>query len=239
MSLSGEVQIFGSDHLTISSSPLHNLGAKGVAKDGRVFRYAKAGAADLAPGKLAVAADVVANHINIAVQAAAAVGDMQVSVTLGATAVVANLYAGGHLVVSDVDGEGISYLISGHAAHAGSGTLVVKLSEPVKVALTTNSEVSLQQNPFSGLQISVTDQTDMAIGIPNVAITAAYYGWVQTRGVCAALADEAITAGLALTIGTGVAGALEALDAAGEAQIGVAIMAAVDTEYRPVFLMLD
>jgi hypothetical protein len=97
----------------------------------------------------------------------------------------------------------------------------------------------LDKNPWSAAVISVTDQADMPVGIPNVTITAAYYGWLQTKGVCSAFADESITAGLSLTTGTGVAGALEALDAAGEPLVGVALVAGVDDEYRAVSLMID
>jgi hypothetical protein len=93
-----------------------------------------AGAAALAPGKLAVAATVVANHQNMAVAAAAAVGATSVTVTLGATAATADYYADGFLTINDAAGEGISYRVKSHPAHAGSGSLVVELYDPIKVA---------------------------------------------------------------------------------------------------------
>lgn len=223
----------------ISSIPRAKLGEKTVTADGRVYRYAKAGAVDLAPGKLVVAATAVANHENIAVASAAAVGDTQITVTLGATLATANQYSEGFMVVNDAAGEGIAYKIKSHPAANASASLVVTLEDPIKVALTTSSEVSLMKNLYDGLVISVTDQADAAVGIPNVTVTASYYFWVQTGGVCSALADEALTAGVALTTGTGVAGAVEALDAAGEQEIGVALQAGVDTEYRLIELTLD
>jgi hypothetical protein len=75
--------------------------------------------------------------------------------------------------------------------------------------------------------------------VPNVAVTAAFYAWLQTGGECAVLADEAVAKGLSLTIGTGVVGAVEAADGAGEQVIGVASEALVDTEYRSAFLTID
>jgi len=224
---------------SISASKELPIGTLGQTPDGRCYRYAQAGAADLAPGKLAVAATVVANHQNMAVAAAAAVGATSVTVTLGATAATADYYADGFLTINDAAGEGISYRVKSHPAHAGSGSLVVELYDPIKVALTTSSEASLDKNPWSAAVISVTDQADMPVGIPNVTITAAYYGWLQTKGVCSAFADESITAGLAVTTGTGVAGALEAIDGAGEPLVGVALVAGVDDEYRAVSLMID
>lgn len=237
--LSGSVQLFPSDIYDTSSSAELPVGTLGFTKDGRKFRYSLAGGVTLAAGKLCVAATVVANHQNMAVASAAAVGVNTVTVTLGATAATENQYAGGYLTINDVDGEGISYLVAGHPAADASGSLVVTLVDEVQVALTTSSQASLDKNPWHSAVISVTDQADMPIGIPNVAITNAEYGWIQTHGVCSALADEAITAGAAITTGTGVAGAVEALDAAGEPDIGYALVAGVDTEYRAVYLTID
>lgn len=236
--LSGAVELFAQDILSISSTQQHPLGTQGVTKDGRVYRYGRAGGTTLAPGKLAVAATQAANHENMACAAASA-GATTVTVTLGATAATLNQYAGGYLVINDVNGEGIAYLISGHPAADASATLVVTLAQPIQVALTSSSEASLVLNPWADAVISVSDQLDMPVGIPNVSITNAYYGWFQTRGVCSALADETLAVGEMLTIGSSVGGALEELDATGEALVGVAIQAGVDTEYRAVYLLID
>lgn len=239
MSSTGFVTIYSGDVRTIDSVASHDLGTLGQTPDGRLYRYSQAGAADLAPGKLCVAATQVADHANIAVAAAAAVAATQVSVTLGATLATKDQYEGGYLTVNDATGEGVSYRIRANDAGDASATITVYLAEPIQVALTTSSEVSLVKNPWDSVVISATDQADMPVGIPNVTITAAYFGWIQTGGACAALADEAITAGLALTTGTGTAGAVEALDAAGEFQLGVALQAGVDTEYRTIYLSID
>ena len=239
MSLSGHVQLFASDTRDTGTSQLHPLGTMGATRDGRVYRYGEAGGADLDPGKLTVAATQVGNHANIAVQAAAAVGASQVTVTLGATAASANDYADGYLAVNDAAGEGIAYLVSGHPAADASADLVVALHEDLEVALTTSSEVSLIKNPMKDAVISATDQADLPVGVPNVTIASGSFGWFQTRGVCGVLADEAVTAGLTVTIGTGVAGAVEALDGAGEPDVGKALQAGVDTEYRVIYLHLE
>lgn len=235
----GFVSILDSDIRTTSTVKAHDLGMLGQTPDARKFRYARAGGTDLDPGKLVVAATQVGNHVNMAVAAAAAVGDKSVTVTLGATLATADQYADGFLVINDAAGEGIAYRVAGHPAADSAASLVVTLAEPLKVALTTSSEASLVLNPWADVVISATDQADMPVGVPNVIVDDADYFWCQTGGVCSTLADEAITAGLALTTGTGVAGAVEALDAAGEPQIGVALQAGVDTEYRAVYLTID
>jgi hypothetical protein len=239
MGLTANSVVYAQDFRDISSTKELSLGTKGVTRDGRIYRYSLAGAVALAPGKICINADLVANHTNQAVQAAATVGATEVSVTLGATAATADQYKDGYLVINDADGEGINYLINGHAAHAGSGTLVVNLVDPIEVALTTSSEYTLKANTWAGVVISIADQADQCVGVPNVAVTAAYYAWLQTGGECSVLADEAVAKGLALTIGSSTVGAVEALDAAGEYQIGVASEALVDTEYRSAYLTID
>lgn len=230
-------EISAQDVRTESSTQQEQLGAIAQTPDGRQFRYVKNGAVALSPGKLVVCADETANHVNIAVASAAAVGAEEITVTLGATAATADQYKDGYITINDAAGEGISYLITGHPAADASASLTVKLAEPVKVALTTSSEASLH-SPWSGVIVSVADQVDMPVGVPNVAITASYYGWVQTRGFCSVLADEAVVQGLAITTGSSTVGAVEGKDGAGEVQVGVTIEDLVDTEYRPVYLTL-
>lgn len=216
------------------------LGEKIVTADGRVYRYAKAGGTALAAGKLTVAAEVVPNHVNMAVAAAATVGATQVTVTLGATAATANQYAEGFLIINDADGEGIAYKVASHPAASSGASLVVTLEDPIKVALTTSSEASLFKNKYDGLVISATDQADAPVGVSNIAVTANYYFWVQTGGIAAVLADETIAVGSAVVCGSSTAGAVETADTDDVIQqVGVAIQAGVDTEYRAVELTLD
>src|SRR3990167_1572884 len=109
------------------------LGTKIVTSDGRAFRYVKAGATALVPGKLQDGPATVANHTNIAVASAAAAGATTVTVTLGATAATANQYANGVLAVNDVDGEGYTYSIKSHPAADSQASLVLTLddNEPI------------------------------------------------------------------------------------------------------------
>lgn len=222
-----------------TTTKTETLGAVGATADGRVYRYAKAGASALDPGKLTVNADLDTNVVNKTVARTYAAGVTSIIVDAAGT-VVADAYADGYLTISDATGEGITYRVNGNTGVTGAGEITVSLASPTQTALTIDvSEYTLTKNLWDSVVISATDQADMATGIPNVSVAAGSYFWCQTRGACAAWADEAVTRGLALTIGTGTAGAVEALDAAGEAQIGVASEALVDTEYRQVFLQID
>lgn len=229
----GPKQINNQDIAIESSTKLESIGSLGVSSDGRIFRYAQAGASALVSGNLTVAPVPAANHNNKAVDAAVAVGDKKVVIaSIGATAITADQYADGYLVVQDNAGEGFAYAISGHTAYdASASDVVIHLKDPVEVALTTASEVSLENSPWDGVVIAVVDQLDLPTGIARKALTAAYYGWVQTGGISPVWADETYAVGVDLTIGTGVAGQLEMLDAAGEPRVGSAVRAGVDGEH--------
>lgn len=237
--MSPRISITAQEVRKTSTTKVHELGTLGETPDGRTYRYARAGAVALDPGKIVVNPDLVANHVNRTVDAAVAVGAKELAVDIGATAMTADQYADGYLVVNDANGEGIAYAIEGNTAAGSSGTPTVFLKEPVKVALTTSSEVTFKPNNWADVLISIADQADMCVGVPNVSVAIGAHFWCQTGGECAVLADEAVAKGLALTIGSSTVGAVEALDAAGEHQIGVATEALVDTEYRSAYLQID
>ena len=99
-----------------STSQLEALGTVRVMQNGKVYRYVKAGTNGLTAGKMAVAPAATANHINKALAADVAVGSKRVSITVGATAVTENQYAGGNLAVNDGTGEGTFYRIVSNSA---------------------------------------------------------------------------------------------------------------------------
>jgi hypothetical protein len=223
-----------------SATKQHRLGFKYEDEFNHIWRYVKAGASALDPGKLVVNADSDTDGTNVTVaRTYTANQTTQIVVDFGG-AVAADAFADGSLNVSDATGEGVSVPVVGNTATTGAGEATISLARPIPVALTIDvSEVTLQKSPWDSVVISATDQADMPVGVPQVSIAASEYGWVKTRGTAAVWADEAVTKGQALTIGTGTAGQVEALDAAGEPQIGIAQMALVDTEYRQAFLCID
>lgn len=233
----GYVQAAPNDVHSSSSTQELNLGARAMLQDGREFVYVKAGASALVAGKLQQAPAIVANHQNIAVAAAAAIGDKSVTVTLGATAATADQYAGGFLVVNDADGEGYVYKIEGNPAADSAGSLVVSLADELIEALTTSSEVCLIPNLYNGVIINPTTATNAPVGIAVSDIAANEYGWLQVKGPAPCLSQGAITVGLGIAPSGSVAGAV-AVVAATTNQIGSALQAGVDTEYRTVFVTL-
>ncbi|MBU4317091.1 MAG: hypothetical protein KKF30_07435 [Proteobacteria bacterium] len=226
----------------VSSAIKEVIGQKRETDDGRIFRYAKAGVAALAAGKIGVAADIAAAHLNEAILAAVAAGEycLTLVVTAG-TAILENALRGGQLQINDEAGEGSIYGIESNSAISASGTeIVITLTDPIKVALTTASEFTLAHNPWNGVVESAT--LGKACGVPLVAVPIGNYYWAQTAGLGVGLIDGTPASGSLLQQSNGVAGALEILATGTITFKAVAEMfgtAGVDTEYKPVVYCID
>lgn len=218
------------------------LGQKFEDNFGRTFRLVKAGASNLARGKLTVAPTVDAQHVNMSFQTAPAAGDRSVKVTLGSNAATLNQYQDGWLVVSDDTGQGRAYQVEGHPAADASATLEVTLKEKIDTAgAVSEANVDLIANPHNGVVISATDQNDQPTGVPIVAIAASAYGWVQTGGPCSVLQDATTPpAGDQITISAATPGAVGVADADTEPIVGVQMATAgVSGSYQMANLTLD
>lgn len=238
--ISQRISLTAQDARQVSDTQIHELGTIAETADGRVFRYSSAGATALVAGKVNSSAAKVANHTNIAVSAAASVGDRKVSVTLGATAATQDQYKDGFLVVNDAAGVGCAYRIEGHTAAASAGALDVYLADRVEIALTTSSKVSLVPNPWSGSIVTAASTALFANGSNNVAVAASNFYWSQTRGTASVLSDGIIAKGAYAIVSGSVNGALATqVDTDVVRFVGVAPEATVDTKYYPIFLLVD
>jgi len=209
MSFTGIPVIYGISPHETSATPLHQLGVKGVTSDGRKYRYAQAGGADLAPGLLTMATDVTTNHEDLAVNTFA-VGDKQITVTVGATAITANEYEEGFVNITDEAGQGIMYKIAHCPATAGTADIVITLAEPIVVAAAAATTVTLYRNKYRDIIVTDGTITDLPVGVPNVTIAEDYYGWVQTGGPCSILVGAGdTTPGAEITIDDTTAGGVE------------------------------
>lgn len=226
-----------------STTQEHQLGLQFV--DGEdVYRYAKVGASTITKGKLQTAPAPKTNHHNVSVATAQAIGDKTVTVTLGATAAVADEYAEGYISFNDVTTGGYQMKIKTHPAASSSGSLTVTLYEPLPSALTTSSKGNLVHNTYNNV-IEGTSQTVRAAGVSAVTATTGLFVWLKTRGVASLLADQTIALGSWIVPSTSVSGSVIAISgtyatALVTNKIGQAdIMAGVDTEKRPVRLEIE
>ena len=169
----------------------HQLGSLGVDKYGDRYRYVQAGAVALVTGHLLQEAAEDTNYRSMAVDTAAAIGDTVVSVTLGGTAVTANQFEEGELVVESSTGIGQHFHIKRHEVQTSTtGSCNFTLDRPLKIALTTSSQVSVRKNPFDGAIDFPTTPTGAPVGIALYAQTIAYFGWVKSGGSAVALYDN-------------------------------------------------
>jgi len=222
-----------------SSTQKEILGMIRIEPDGRKFRYAKAGEA-LSVGKMSFMAEAEANHINKSVASAAAIGDTEVTVTVGATEVTADQYKDGYLHVNHGTGEGHSYGIESNTACDSSGDTIVTLKNPIIVALVASgtSEVSLIKNPWSSVTQSTTEESGSA-GIPLRAITSAYYFWCQTGGPAICLGSDSSALGVMLSH-DGTEGAVAAASDYVKGYVGYTwFTPQVSGEYKPIWLPID
>ncbi len=215
-----------------------NLGSMITGADGREFRWCYAGGTTLVAGNLQQAPVQITNHANLVVVSAQAIGDTQITVTLGGTAVTANQYAGGYVAIYSGTGAGLQYQISSHAAQATTtGNVTLNLADAIVVAITTSSKATLVLNPYNGVIVYPTTATSAAVGVAPWALTTATYGWIQTHGVTAVQCNGAITVGLGVAPSSGTAGNVSVM-AATLSQVGYALQSGVDSDYCAVYLTI-
>lgn len=218
------------------------LGARLITRDGRVFRYVLAGAADLVAGNVIQAPAQIANHQQLT-PVAAAIGAISVTVALGATLATVNQYANGLAIIDTTPGLGYAYPILSHPAAALSTSVVLTLppDSPIQVALTTSSRVSLQANPYSGvIQSPITTLTGAVVGVAVYPITANQYGWIQVRGAAGVLIAGTPAVGLAVVVPGTAAGCVVIDGAAAATQVvGAMMVTGVDAKVQAVMLDLD
>lgn len=238
--LTGMQQSAAYGTLFSTSDAKHKLGTRMQTEDGRVFRYCLAGAVDLVAGNVIQAAAPVANHLNCGL-AAAAVGALALTVTPGATAGAANLYAGGYGVISTTPDLGQTFGISGHAAITASVAFTLNLysDDPVAVALTTSSKLDLHQNLYANvIQAPVTTLTGAIVGVAPVIIPATYYGWIQTWGPGAVLIDGTPAVANLVSSPAAAAGAA-AINSGTLTVVGTTCVVGVDTKCKLVNIQIQ
>jgi hypothetical protein len=200
-----------------SSVQLHVLGTLGIDKYGDRYRYVQAGAAALVTGNLIQEAAEDTQFRSMVVAAAAAIGEDTISVTLGSTAVTANMFDEGQLWVESSTGIGQQFRIKRHGVASGAAACSFTLDRPLKIALTTSSNVSVRKSAYDGVIQFPTTPTGGAVGVSLQAMTEAYFGWIKSGGDCPVLfdtTDNSAADAQGITHSAGLAGAVKAMLAA-------------------------
>ena len=227
MGFPGSVLLTQGDIFAQTSDKRHPLGTRGYTRDGRVYRYARAGGTNLDVGKLMQMPAHIANwdkqlHPSSAHGSSVSTNSTYVYVhfrkySSGALPTSANVVADGYLIVNDGTGQGQYIQIASNTAStstlaaAACRTKVVfregeKLTARLAVSSgygasggSTGSQVGLIKNPYDDVIVSAKSATGTGIplGITPRAVTANYYFWLQTWGPAVCLCDTAATIAIA------------------------------------------
>jgi hypothetical protein len=224
-----------------SATALHNIGDSiEPFGDGRIFYYAKNGAAALGDGLLLQGAIPLPNHLNCTVAAGAAIGDTRVSVTLGATPATINYYANGYMHANDEVPEGTLYKIKSHLSNAGSLAMWVELYDPlVKAMVISSSQVTLTKAKYDSVTVALlSGLTALPIGVSLIDVTIGYYSWVQTWGPCPVLTQGTVVIGAPVGLGGTADGAIGPITASTTAVVGWVMQVNASQEYSLIDLKI-
>lgn len=219
----------------------HALGQEAVTFDGRHFRYAKIGGSNLVAGNVLQAPAADTDHDDITCRATA-IGATELLITTGSGsgALDANEYADGFAVIDTTPGLGQICRILRHDAIAAStnGSLFIAPEDALTVALTTSSKITLIKNPYSGvIQNPANTMTGAGVGVAVYPATAAYFNWIQTKGVAPVLVGGTPAVGSQLVIPGDTAGEMVVDPAnAATAVVGCNLIVGRDGKVLPVLI---
>ena len=234
-------QLYSGEIYLQSAVQEENLGTVGQDSFGDLYRYTKMGAANVAAGYVQTAPTQITNHHNCAATAAVTADGRtnKVTLQLGATAAVANEYAGGYLVANDNSPEGEMYRVMGHPAADSAATLEVTVDRPFVTSITTSSEFTLVHNKYNKSIVGASVTVPIA-GVGLVDLTAAYFGWLKVTGVAPCLIGSTTTLGSLVMIYTSTPGSVtDTTDLSApetQLQIGRALATGVTGEFQPIEL---
>ena len=221
MSFPFTIPLSESQMRTESAKQLFPLGTRGVTRDGRIYRYAKAGGTALTKGTLceAAAPHALATSTDTRLNRACTTthAEAHISTTMVASGTVAKDYwKDGYLFVSDTTGTGGQFVhIKGNTVSSSgtcSGTTGCVLTfypdSQAEESLTTASTVAPVKNMYDSIVVATAGgNVNALVGVPNQEVTAAYYFWLQTWGPCAVRQETTVAPlGSAIVSSTGTTG---------------------------------
>ena len=229
------------DPFSQSATKLFPLGSKLEYGD-RKFRYAQIDSAVTSAGLTLENTAATAHHRDLTV-AAASSGAKSITVTLGGTAATADYYNEGYIHINDAAGQGQLLRIKDHPAADASATLVLTLYDPLKTAITTSSKADLIASNYKSINTAATTHVGVVVGVSTIAMTANYYGWIQTSGPCSVLTSGTLVLGQAAVRSDSTAGAVEPGDPANgpneNIQIGQVLVVNGDTDNSVINLNIE
>lgn len=184
------------DVWTASATQNYPLGAEKVLPDGRKFRYAQAGASNITRALMQQTAVLDSKFLDIT-QTGHAQTAASTSITVLCTtgsALAANYFAGGKLIVTTGTNLGDTYNIKSSSLQATDTLLDLVLDEPLRNAIAATDKVSVVPNRWKKtVVVPTTTITSLPAGVPLIDVTAAFFYWAQVRGPAPLIVDTGDT----------------------------------------------
>ncbi len=171
---------------------LYPLGQRLECPNGRIFRYAEMGSTAGVASRF-YQSEVPASNWKDTLITTAITADTttKVSYTLGATAQAKDDIKEGYVILTELNDLGEVHRVASNVAApaSGTGTLFLYPGDTFKQSVTvdTGNVITTIKNPYKDIIItpaSAAAATAYQVGVPQVAISADAFGWVQTHGVC-------------------------------------------------------
>ena len=225
------------------------IGGKLMLPDGRIFRYTHCGSSTaLVVGSLNQAQVHTTDQSGEPVATMAAGVTVLTGVDSTSTSPVADQMKFGYVYTDNATTLPMMQIKSNTLITADAETGTITLFTPTPTIIAAGNTLCYFENPWEDIIVHpASSNTAMVTGICKIALTKAYWGWVQTQGPTTALygsGTQAI-AGIGDPIGVdaAVAGAIGGLANAttdSEVIIGAALgLVEGNTEQTPIFLTLD
>lgn len=244
--LKNDISVMPQDLFTSSSTQGTVLGSRATTGDGRYFRYVLVGATALVPGQLyqGPASDATNFSPSGGLSVGQAVTTGSVAFTLSnSLTLTANQLAGGTMSVAVTPGQGYTYKVKSNSAVTSATSAAFVLEDPLLTNLSTASRVVFYPNPYNGIVVVGTAPTGPVVGTAIYPVTAAQYGWVQSRGPVSQLVTSSGTPAANQQVGLNLANVTGAVSTVtGTAiftPVGMMVSTGSTGEYDLVDLFLD
>ena len=183
--------INGNPEFTPTADQLYHLGMQTRDIAGRTFRYAQNGSVALTPALMTQSAPIVTELYDALQTGYTNDANKKRIVVLVPTlsGLLDGQLTNGTITIQSSTSIGSTYAIANNEWLTGDTLLAIDLYEPLNVATSGTSRVTIVGNLYSGVLAAKTTLTGVSTGVPNVAVPAGYFFWSQTKGVCGIIRD--------------------------------------------------
>ena len=177
-----------------SATQQYEPGTLLIYGDGRKFRYSKDSGSGITKARMAAGnsqeAKIIAETQSTS-GTSVEIGDYEIVVDITtASSLAENDLQQGRLTVNTGTGIGDSYKILGNKVQSTDTLMNVLLETPIITAWAADTVIDMVRNPwYKCLVFPTSSHGNMPVGIAPITVTASYWFWAQTGGLCAAITD--------------------------------------------------